>query len=105
MVEVCQSSLPGSGEGLRVKTDVEEGVIVAYYHGLRMKAKDENPFGPPTGYGIFLEWDRDKRETSDVLDLSPEVTTEAINTFLVTKIKMSFFPDAVHEKLQCYVSS
>ena len=49
------------------------GTIVSYYHGLRMKAAEENPFGAPTGYAIYLEWDREKRETSDVLDISPEV--------------------------------
>ena len=48
---------------------------MSYYHGLRMKASEENPFGVPTGYAIYLEWDREKRETSDVLDISPEVTT------------------------------
>ena len=35
MVQVCSSSISGSGEGLRVKKDVEPGTIVAYYHGLR----------------------------------------------------------------------
>ena len=39
-----------------------------------MKAKEENPFGLPTGYAIYLEWDRDMRDNSDVLDISPEVT-------------------------------
>ena len=48
---------------------------MSYYHGLRMKASEENPFGVPTGYAIYLEWDRERRETSDVLDISPEVTT------------------------------
>ena len=38
-----------------------------------MKAEEENPFGTPTGYAIYLEWDREIRETSDVLDISPEV--------------------------------
>ena len=49
------------------------GTIVSYYHGLRMKAAEENPFGAPTGYAIYLEWDRERRENSDVLDISPEV--------------------------------
>ena len=48
---------------------------MSYYHGLRMKAEEENPFGVPTGYAIYLEWDRERREEGDVLDISPEVTT------------------------------
>ena len=74
MVEVCTSSIHGSGDGLRLRRDVEAGTVVAFYHGLRMKAADESPWGAPTGYGIMVEWDRDKKDTSDVLDLSPEVT-------------------------------
>ena len=74
MVCVTQSSITGSGEGLQVRADVEAGTIVAFYHGLRMSAKEENPFGRSTGYSIFLEWDRDKRDKADVLDLSPEVS-------------------------------
>ena len=73
MVEVCTSSIHGSGDGLRLRRDVEAGTVVAFYHGLRMKAADESPWGAPTGYGIMVEWDRDKKDTSDVLDLSPEV--------------------------------
>ena len=73
MVEVCTSSIHGSGDGLRLRRDVEAGTVVAFYHGLRMKAAEESPWGAPTGYGIMVEWDRDKKDTSDVLDLSPEV--------------------------------
>ena len=83
MVEVISSSISGSGDGLRVKTDVRSGTIVAFYHGLRMKATDENPFGPPTGYAIYLEWDRDKREISDVLDMSPEVNDEIFDILAI----------------------
>lgn len=72
-MEVCRSSITGSGEGLRARRNVAAGTIVSYYHGLRMKAEEENPFGTPTGYAIYLEWDREIRETSDVLDISPEV--------------------------------
>ena len=73
-MEVCTSSINGSGEGLKAKRNVSAGKIVAYYHGVRMKAQEENPFGSkPTGYAIYLEWDREIRETSDVLDISPEV--------------------------------
>ena len=93
-MEVCTSSITGSGEvsreteevlvsdlamslqGLRTKTDVAAGTIVSYYHGLRMKAAEENPFGAPTGYAIYLEWDRERKDTSDVLDISPEVRRE-----------------------------
>ena len=74
MVCVTQSSITGSGEGLMVRADVEAETIIAFYHGLRMAAKEENPFGRSTGYSIFLEWDRDKRDKADVLDLSPEVS-------------------------------
>ena len=49
MVEVCESSIDGSGEGLRLKTDALEGTVVAYYHGLRMPAADGHIFGKPTG--------------------------------------------------------
>ena len=77
-MEVCCSSITGSGEGLRIRRDVQAGTLVSYYHGLRMKAKEENPFGLPTGYAIYLEWDRDMRENSDVLDISPEVTASQI---------------------------
>ena len=52
-----------------------------------MKASDENPFGPPTGYAIYLEWDRDKRETSDVLDISPEVQINPL-AFLTHELKL-----------------
>ena len=89
MVEVTTSSISGSGEGLRVREDVEAGTIVAYYHGLRMPASEENPWGPPTGYGIFLEWDRDKRDKSDVLDLSPEVNIQYFQTAFYTKTIVS----------------
>jgi len=105
MVEVCSSSISGSGEGLRVKQDVEPGTIVAYYHGLRMKASDENPFGPPTGYAIYLEWDRDKRETSDVLDISPECqSTKNYTATLAHKVNHSFNPNCewVHAMHPCY---
>ena len=86
MVDVTQSSITDSGEGLQVRTDVEAGTIVAFYHGLRMSAKEENPFGGSTGYSIFLEWDRDKRDKADVLDLSPEVSKRYFplkNCFLI----------------------
>ena len=79
-MEVCTSSINGSGEGLKAKRNVSAGKIVAYYHGVRMKAHEENPFGSkPTGYAIYLEWDREKRDNSDVLDISPEVSNTKLN--------------------------
>jgi len=105
MVEVISSSISGSGDGLRVKTDVRSGTIVAFYHGLRMKATDENPFGPPTGYAIYLEWDRDKREISDVLDMSPEMQSTANYTAtLAHKVNHSFSPNCewVHVLHPCF---
>ena len=123
MVEVTQSSITGSGEGLQVRTDVEAGTIVAFYHGLRMSAKEENPFGRSTGYGIFLEWDRDKRDKADVLDLSPEVlyqkdikkkkiannhiklqSTKNYTATLAHKVNHSFNPNCewVHALHPCY---
>ena len=79
-MKVCRSAITGSGEGLKARKNISAGKIVAYYHGVRMKAHEEAPFGPrPTGYAIYLEWDREKRENSDVLDISPEVNITKLN--------------------------
>lgn len=70
------------------------GTIVSYYHGLRMKASEENPFGVPTGYAIYLEWDRERRENSDVLDISPEhQSTRNYSATLAHKVNHSFNPN------------
>ena len=87
MVEVCVSSIDGSGEGLRLKKDVAEATVVAFYNGLRMPASDGHIFGYATGYGIYLEWDRKKRKDSDVLDLSPEVKSQLFSP----NIKLNYF--------------
>ena len=100
MVCVTESSITGSGEGLQVREDVEAETIVAFYHGLRMSAKEENPFGKSTGYSIFLEWDRGKRDKADVLDLSPEVCYKK-HDFIYKYLCLA----PVDEKLHCHAGS
>lgn len=59
-----------------------------------MKAEEENPFGVPTGYAIYLEWDRERRESSDVLDISPEhQSTRNYSATLAHKVNHSFNPN------------
>ena len=74
-VEVCTSNVSGGGEGLCAKVDIPVGTIVSYYHGVRMKPVDEILFGKATGYAIYLEWDVEAKETSDILllDFAPQV--------------------------------
>ena len=75
LVEICSSSVSGGGEGLCAKVKIPSGTIASYYHGVRMKPVDENIFGVATGYAIYLEWDVEARESSDILDIAPQVGT------------------------------
>ena len=121
MVEVCTSSLPGSGQGLRAKRDVPAGTLVSYYHGLRMPASEQNPFGPPTGYAIYVEviatnvfcayvdcfwqWEMKKQKLGDVLDLTRELqSVQNYSSTLAHKVNHSFKAncDWVHAEHPCY---
>ena len=73
LVEIFKSSVSGGGEGLCAKVDITAHTLVSYYHGVRMKPVDENIFGKATGYAIYLEWEVEARDNSDILDIAPQV--------------------------------
>jgi len=105
LVEVCTSEVSGGGDGLRTKANIPAGTLVAYYHGLRMNACDENIFEKSTGYAIYLEWEIELRKTSDILDIAPQYqSTENYTSTLAHKINHSFKPNCewIHALHPCY---
>jgi len=104
-VEVCTSQVSGSGDGLRTKVDIPADTLVAYYHGVRMKASDGDIFEKSTGYAIFLEWEIELRKISDVLDIAPQhQSTANYTSTLAHKINHSFKPNCEwnHALHPCY---
>ena len=52
-----------------------------------MKPVDENIFGKATGYAIYLEWEVEARDNSDVLDIAPQVgNIDLTNLILIPHI-------------------
>jgi len=94
-VEVGLSDIPGAGEGLFARRDIEAGTVIAFYNGLAVKAaseKDDNRF--PDEYRILLD------STTD-LDMPPEMTD--ISNYCATlghKVCHSFQPNAEFDT--CY---
>ena len=54
LIDVRVSDISGGGEGAFAARDIDEGVVVAYYNGIRMSHNEPSPWDD-TGYAIWVE--------------------------------------------------
>ena len=92
LVEICKSSVSGGGEGLGAKVDIPGNTLVSFYRGVRMKPADENIFEKATGYAIYLEWEIEARDNSDILDIAPQVR----NIDITCSTRISHISSTIH---------
>lgn len=85
-VEVRQSRIKDAGQGLFAKTDIEQGTIISFYNGVKVRSGGD--WERPTPYKMFLD------ETQDI-DIPDSMTSLAsYSATLGHKVCHSFSPNS-----------
>lgn len=106
-VEVKVSSVEGAGEGLYARVDLEPGMVVAYYNGLKMKAGEKSSAEFDTGYGIFIDFARTWKEKQNTEHMDIPARYQSIKDYSATlghKVNHSFDPNMLFDVAEhpCY---
>jgi len=100
LVQVKQSGMDGAGEGLFAKVDIPEGVIVAYYNGLRFNAGDRMK-EDETGYAIFVEHNARVDKHAKHMDIPSRYhSSQDYSATLAHKLNHRFSPNCLWDNAE-----